>query len=361
MPQQLDNIDQDAMETESKRETGLRKSVSLFSCAISVLALLLFVVSHAWRPDALMLATVFPVFVWLVSGLLVSATIVSFSRWRIGLLVTWLLAAFVLGDSPISMLRQFVPVDPEWQAAHDDRFPVRVVSINCSSSIRSLEECMELDPDVVLLQESPGKRQMEELAADKYPGYSVVWSGDASMFIRGTAIPTPVPANINGQYVFAEVTLKSGARFNVASTRLIPSVLRFDFWTADSWNDFADNRRARRKQLQTIYDQINAATGTAPTIFGGDFNAPARDAVFEILTPTFRDAFVDAGRGWGKTIVNDYPAQRIDQVWITPQFDAVSVTARKTLNTDHRMVVCDLWLNGGAAELNPAAESTDVK
>ena len=339
------------MDTDIQRETGFRKSVSLFSCAVSGLALVVFSVSHFWRADALMMATVFPVFVWLISGLFVSM-LVSFKRWRIGLLIAWLLAAFFLGDSPISMVRGLIPVDADWQSARESATglkaeqgtPIRVVTINCLSNIRSLKECLELDPDVVLLQESPSRKQVLDLSTTEFSDYSVVWSGDASLFVKGSVNPFPVPQEINGQYVLATVGLKNGAKFNVGSTRLIPSVLRFDLWNVEAWSEFADNRADRRVQLQMIYDQIKVEANSLPTIFGGDFNAPARDAIFEILKPVFHDSFVQAGRGWGKTIVNEYPAQRIDQVWCTEHFNAVSVTAKKTKNSDHRMVISDLWL-----------------
>ena len=71
-------------------------------------------------------------------------------------------------------------------------------------------------------------------------------------------------------------------------------------------------------------------------------NAPAGDAIFRLLQPHLRDTFLDGGLGWGDTIVNDIPLQRIDQVWVSPTFRTAEVVARKTQNSDHRIVVCDL-------------------
>jgi hypothetical protein len=194
------------------------------------------------------------------------------------------------------------------------------------------------------MQESPPKKALEDLVETELNGYSLVWSADASMLVNGTANSFPVPGNLEAEYVFASVELTGGGHLNVAGLRLIPSVLRFDVWNQSAWSEFAENRHERRKQLADIEKEIAREGATAPTIIGGDFNAPAGDAIFELLRTTFRDAYVEAGRGWGKTIVNNYPAQRIDQVWITTEFKAESVIAKKTLNTDHRMVICDLWL-----------------
>ena len=77
-------------------------------------------------------------------------------------------------------------------------------------------------------------------------------------------------------------------------------------------------------------------------IVGGDFNAPQRDAALSVLGPQLRDAFPEAGQGWGDTIINEAPFLRIDQVWISPTLHPRTVTAHRTIHSDHRLVVCDL-------------------
>jgi len=49
-----------------------------------------------------------------------------------------------------------------------------------------------------------------------------------------------------------------------------------------------------------------------------------------------------AGIGWGSTGTNHYPLFRVDQIWVSRHFRAESVTAQKTIHSDHRMVLCDL-------------------
>ncbi len=66
--------------------------------------------------------------------------------------------------------------------------------------------------------------------------------------------------------------------------------------------------------------------------------------------PRFADAFWSGRIGWGNTITNDRPVVRIDQVWTSDHFQPTAVFARETLNSDHRMVVCDLRLQDDAAE-----------
>ncbi|MBI4474447.1 MAG: hypothetical protein HY646_17385 [Acidobacteria bacterium] len=75
---------------------------------------------------------------------------------------------------------------------------------------------------------------------------------------------------------------------------------------------------------------------------GGDFNAAAGDASDRDLQPDLHDAFAEAGRGWGNTLLNDLPVVRIDQIWVSRHFRAVNVRAYRTRYSDHRAVVCDL-------------------
>ena len=322
----------------NNRETGLTKSVSLFSCAASVVLLLAFVVTHAWRIDIFMMATVFPVVIWFVAGITLALFVGSLNKCRIGLVISWLMVAIVLGDAPQSMIRSFIP-----SSLQDNGNEIRIVSLNCLSESDAARECMSLNPDVILLQESPYRKSLERIATD-FPGYSIVWTKNASMLVRGSVTPFTTPRKLAGEFVFANVHLTNGAKFNVASLRLIPSPKRINVWNRHAWIEFAVNRRRRRKELSEILHGINSQLQNDPIVIGGDFNAPARDAIFDLLKPNLRDAFPEAGRGWGKTITNDYPVQRIDQIWISSHFRARSLTARKSVHSDHRMVVCDLQM-----------------
>lgn len=318
---------------------------SRFMIGLSLLLLIVFVLAHVSRWDILTFATVFPMFVWLALGLFVSVFVFDARRWRYGLLLAWLLAAFVLGDSPQNLLRTFVPRDLGWESARGNGTAFRIVSLNCQSSLAAIESLTALDADVILTQESPSSQNYQQLAERAFPGYTLVWSVDAAMLVRGSANMVPVPNQLTGNYVLAEVTLNNGAKFNIASTRLIPVPLRFDVWSPAAWESYSSNRDQRRQQLKNIFSELQPLlqNSNTPLILGGDFNAAAGDAVFEVLQPGLRDAWREAGRGWGKTIVNDLPVQRIDAVWISDQFRAESVTSQRS-SSDHQTVICDLWL-----------------
>lgn len=309
-----------------------------------------FVGSHAGRPDGLMLLTIIPVFTWLVIGLVLSAGIRTHRHFRLVLFASWMIFAFALGDSPLNLVRQCIPPDSDWVShhqsgqKHDDKIPVRIISFNCMKQSSGIAQLSSLNPDVVLLQESASELELKRLLETHFSDYQLVWSRDTSILVRGQAKPFPLAAELKPRYQFAAATLANGAQFNVVSVHLQHSPRQLDIWNLSSWKLFADLRRLRRRQLDEIRAEMTESIGTAPVIIGGDFNAPARDQIYETMHPRFRDAWAEAGRGWGKTSLNQFPVHRIDQIWITEHFDSVNVRAKKTTGSDHRMVICDLWV-----------------
>ncbi|MFW5697628.1 MAG: endonuclease/exonuclease/phosphatase family protein [Fimbriimonadaceae bacterium] len=75
---------------------------------------------------------------------------------------------------------------------------------------------------------------------------------------------------------------------------------------------------------------------------GGDFNTPPDADVTQALTGGLQDAFQQAGRGYGATAVNPYPAiVRIDQIWFSENLGATASWVHKTEHSDHRAVVAE--------------------
>jgi endonuclease/exonuclease/phosphatase (EEP) superfamily protein YafD len=81
-----------------------------------------------------------------------------------------------------------------------------------------------------------------------------------------------------------------------------------------------------------------------PVVVGGDFNEPGGDPLLRSVLPGLRDCFSVAGVGWGDTLINELPVWRVDQIWVSEHFRSEIVRARRTVNSDHRIVVCDLSL-----------------
>jgi endonuclease/exonuclease/phosphatase (EEP) superfamily protein YafD len=332
-----------------------RKKLGAIDLALLVASLVFCVAAAAIytvRPDAFAAVTVCPPWVWCVPGL--AAVILVWMRRRGGwfvrlALLAWAVYLLATADTPSALVRsasqrvlaQANAVDPAQTA-------VRVVSLNCGSfGRRSARDIIGVNPQIVLLQESPGKSEVEELARQLFGdqgGY--LWSSDASIIADGVVSPSRFNDERDMHAVCAHVQLLTGARVEVVSLRLEPAIVRIDFWSADCWRSQTQNRRVRRRQLRQIVGRLADLPRSTPLVLGGDFNAPAGDAIFEVLTPRLRDAYREAGVGWGNTIINEAPFARIDQIWIDDHWRAQEVWAQRTMASDHRMVVADLTLTG---------------
>lgn len=290
---------------------------------------------YTWRLDAWAAVTVFPIWVWWLAGVLLVAAARRQVPRRYSLTVTliWCLVLYTFSDHPLNLLRF---------KSGDGVRTLRIVSLNCAGNVRAALEVADLRPDIVLVQESPGREPLLTLARECFGDEGYVLSGvDASIVARGEVERLPLPDSVTSNAVCARIRLADGHELNVVSMRLETPSVRVDLWSPDCWHEQTATRRRQRKQLETIAKIAIDSSGSVPSILGGDFNAPPGDAIFRVLTP-LHDAFGEAGRGWGNTILNSTPWLRIDQIWISPQLRAVDVYSRKTEHSDHRMVVCVL-------------------
>jgi len=200
---------------------------------------------------------------------------------------------------------------------------------------------MAWNPDVVLLQESPGSESLERLSQKLFGDDGVfLYGGDVSILAKGK-IQSKF-ANRASHFVHAEVELPNGLITDVVSLRLAAPVSRLDFWTAGFWQDHRQRRMEHRQQIVDIMQHIKSVATSDHLIVGGDFNSPPNDDALVPLQQRLFDTFRKTGQGWGATGTNDYPIFRVDQIWVSKGFYVESVTAQKTVFSDHRMVVCDL-------------------
>jgi len=315
---------------------------------VSVSLCLVLAVCYVARPDACAAITIAPPWVWLAPGLFFAAFNLRGPGNRLGWLALgiWLLFLLSVSEEPRSLGRRLVRAVWLTREARFQGETLRVISLNCAIGSRlAAEEVERYRPDIVLLQESPGRRDVEELARRLFGTEAgVVYGVDASLVARGHAVAVELPPSLRGYFVQARVTLASGREIEVVSTRLLPALFRVDLWSLDCWREQMRNRRRRREQLREIARRIERLTVPVPVIVGGDFNAPQGDAVTRLLSPKLHDAFIESGVGWGNTILNNFPVLRIDQVWVSDAFTSVLTVARPTRHSDHRMVICDLRL-----------------
>lgn len=300
-------------------------------------------VSCIWRPDALAALTLIPAWCWLVAGLVSTLPAWRLRHRRVAgtLVVLWI--AFAVGwVEELSSVVRLVTV-----AVRSRAFPespgLRIVTLNCDSNERCIADLQRVKPDVVLLQEAPGKQALTKMTDELFGEVgSFVAGGDTAILARGAIRESFVDRSKH--YVVGSVVLLDGREFRCVSLRLAPPPSRLDFWNGGFWSDHRALRNLHRRQLRQIMTHVHERVGSPPLVVGGDFNTVGLDRALDELRPKLTDAFDGRGTGWGATGTNDWPLFRVDQIWSDSGLVPIQVFAKKTTSSDHRLVVCDAVL-----------------
>jgi endonuclease/exonuclease/phosphatase (EEP) superfamily protein YafD len=308
---------------------------------MSIILLAVVTGAYSLRNEHVAALTMLPTWLWLLPGLLLTLDAYRQRRFRryAGIVtLLWGLFLAVYVDELPALLRGLTP-EPTASSS------LRVVSLNCAGgSEAAANETAAYRPDIVLLQESPSRAEVERVTKRLYgdTGGCVVGL-DASILARGTVEPIPVPPSLRMHAVAARVTVPGHPAVHVISLRLPPPVARVDLWNPENWRLQAADFRERRILIQafkTFLRELLERPGRTPLLVGGDFNAPGRDGTLDPLGAAgIQDAFRQAGRGFGNTITNEMPFHRIDLLFTNPKrLRPLTVTAHRTENSDHRLV-----------------------
>lgn len=310
-----------------------------------MVALATLLATYGFRPDVLAFLTVFPPWVWLVPGFVLWFGTRGLGWRRRGVIIAgWLLFLASVGDSPRPLIRSLFGSDPE-ALASSKSVPqtVRVVTLNCGGFGLEPRELETLKPDVVLLQETPGRDRLAELALQLFPdGDQWLANSDTAILANGELKALDLDVPQGHFFTAAEATLADTFRCVVVSLRLEPYPVRLDIWSGDCWRSYTEVRRKRQRQMNELMHAVLAVANGRPIIVAGDFNAPPGDLAYSALKPRLTDVFPRVGTGWGGTITNDYPLLRIDQIWASTEWTPVAAWVRPSIDSDHRRLMCDL-------------------
>jgi len=303
--------------------------MAALSCSLLMLAVV--VVSHWVQPDELAWLTIWPRWLWLLpGGVVLLPGLVG--RWRPAwaALLLWLATLFVVADETAGLLR--MGSDP----AHD----LRIATLNCAGGqVEPIEALAAWQPDLVLLQEAPSARDCWTQVGKLYgPTGKAHWALETAILSRYRLTPQTENA-----LVWSHLSVETPrGPLAVISLRLAPVPLCFNLLSSACRQGLNANRQLHRAQIAEVVDELRRVPETASVVVAGDFNAPAGDGIFGQFPPTFRDAWRQAGRGWGNTCVSDFPTSRIDQVWSRPPLRPVKVQTVTVPGSDHRAVIADL-------------------
>lgn len=298
------------------------------------------------QPDWLAAVVLVPPWLWLFPAGLV--LLVSLRHWRTVTFrvtaVVWIAFLLLFVEQSRTLFRHSAWPTQEWTRLCRQHQCLRVVSLNCGDGgVKSLREVSEWNPDLVLIQESPGEDAIRQVAREMFGEDAfVLYSWNSSIIGRGEL--QEQVHDEDDHFVHARVKLSDGDELDVVSLRLSPPVARLDFWAPGFWRDHLDRRQDHRHEIETVLTHLQDRAKPSHVIIGGDFNAPPYDGALWPLNDELRDTFAQAGRGWGGTGSNGYPLFRVDQIRVNDEFQIGAAFSVKTVHSDHRMVVCDLLL-----------------
>jgi vancomycin resistance protein VanJ len=82
--------------------------------------------------------------------------------------------------------------------------------------------------------------------------------------------------------------------------------------------------------------------GRTPTIVAGDFNMPVESAIYDQYWSDYRNAFSEAGFGFGVSKATRWHGIRIDHVLVDPTWICKRAWVARDLGLDHRPVVAEI-------------------
>ncbi len=306
--------------------------------------------SYARRWDKVAALTVFPFWAWGLLGLGLAGFAWLMTRQRLALAVAalWLVTVVVFSDETRPLLRSWrTGPEPGMPAAMADGRKVRrVITFNCKGgqlNPQAPREVIAWEPDVVLFQESASTQVLEQVAQELYggkPGEHAVGSWECGILTRGKILRSGLgnlPSSLS-----ATIQFEDGTVLEAASVHLRGAETDVRLYKKEALYKHAANRLARRAELQKLLTLQSLISGERPALVGGDFNAPAGDAIFRLLTSFgFSDGVPTTGIGWPDTYPNQAPLLRIDHLWSNARLVPLRTRAVRTKHSDHRMVVCD--------------------
>ena len=318
--------------------------------AISLLLHVFTVYCFSRQPDRFAAFTVMPIWLWGGFGLLLSSVAYYFLRASLSLIMTavWAITLLVGADEArvLANFGKSAPL-PGQAELYEGKPVLRVITMNCAvfSYGNPSADIAAWQPDIILLQDA-FPFQVRQVADVLYGGLGDYRAHQTNGVITRWKISREIrdPTRRDQQVT---IELSSGKQIEVVNVHLLTAATDLRLWHREAWVSHRNNRAVRLRELSLTRQVLEQTTKfpETPTIFGGDFNAPASDIVHRELGRDFVDAFAAAGTGWGDTYQKRFPILRIDHLYATRHFVPVRCRVVTSKFSDHRMVVADFLQN----------------
>lgn len=293
--------------------------------------------------DSIVAATLIPFWAWAGGAMAVSA--ISWILFRGTSLVLvfslWLGTTIVISEESIGIGRDLLrAVDPPTRPPEDEL--IRVITLDAGGSVDTLSGVSSLEPDIVLVQDSPVEGDVARVAELLFGmnGTYHVANGQA-ILARGEFLAT-LDAEV-GRAAHVRLRLADGFLIDLTGLQLESCLPRYDLWNPAAWSTLTLRRIENRRQLRTHLGENQIVRSDTARLVAGGFATPPRDDVFRPLESNgMRDAFSLAGVGWGNTFPLDYARLRLDQIWVSKNLQPFRVEAKILPGAPRRIVIADL-------------------
>jgi hypothetical protein len=323
----------------------IQKTLATLLPILFLLAALVLAASYLNRWDSMVPLTLVPVWAWAGFGMALSLFAWVVARGT-GLLVTFCLflaLGVAFSEETRGLLREFSrSIEPK--TLPEGRVLVRVVSFDLEGDDSDLRRLADWEPQILLLQGVPDEGPLAEFGEAMHGERSVfLVEGGLAILARGELLNSL--AEENGKVLHARLRLPGGLIVDTSTLELGRCVPTYTLWNPATWHALAEARTTNRRQLRSYQGEHQISLATTARIIGGAFNTPPGDDAFR---PLEGNGMVDvhrvAGLGWGNTYPGDYPALRLDQIWVSANLEPFETRTRMIPGTNRRAVVSDLLL-----------------
>lgn len=240
------------------------------------------------------------------------------------------------------------------------------------AGINGTEECIDSifsfirqqDPDIICLQEFsiPNAEKVKEYLKDRFKGYTAeYYLFPQAHHSFGNLTLSRLPVEGKGRIRFEEsanlaiyTDHVAGDRhfrvynchfesYNISVTRLVKAMAMRDSTVMAQTGDKVKRSITRRpKQVDQVFDDIESCPLEA--FVCGDFNDNPMSYTYYRMTRDRKDAFVEAGKGFGATYSLLWPVLRIDYILFPEGCSAISHQIPRIPYSDHYPVITEIEL-----------------
>lgn len=324
----------------------IQRFLATFVPALLVLAYVAVAVCFWNRWDAVVAATLLPVWAWASAGAAVSLVcwIASRRATPAAMFALFLSSGVAFAEETRSLLREFLaPLEakPEDDAA-GNRPGIRFAIVRCGGLESALRDAAQAKPDVIAVQEAPDRAALEAVADQLWGvGRSVNQVGDLAIIGSGKALG--VLGEAGGGALHVRLRRPDGLLIDISNLDLEGCAPRRDMWRPGVWSELVEARVETRRLVRAHLGENPISPGKVLRVVCGGFGTPPGDDAFRPLENSgMVDTFADAGEGWGNTYPSELPLLRLDQIWVSPNLEPVRSSTRLNTASRHRIVVSEV-------------------